>query len=102
VSLRYGNTPTYSTKDGWSGWGYRHIYVKHGWSPYIRGNVALALGQPPDVPHQGNASIYRHVYTRNGTSCRITVVVVWDPLPWEVTNGWPPKNIITVHSRPYP
>jgi hypothetical protein len=79
--VRYGNVPTYSTKDGWSGWGYRHIYVKHGWSAFIRGKVALALGEPPDIPHQGNASIYKHDYTYNGTSCRITVLVVWDPLP---------------------
>jgi len=99
VYLQYGETPRYSLANGWEGWGYRKIYVKHGWSALIRRNVVSALAEPPDVPHQGNASIYKYVYTYKGTSCQITVLVVWEQLPWEVTDGWPAKNIITVHSR---
>jgi TolB protein len=97
--LRYGEIPTYTLKDGWKGWGYRKIYLKHGWSAKIRANVVLALAEPPDVPEHGNAAIYEADYVYKGSSCRIRVVVLYEPLPWEATAGLPARNIITVYSR---
>jgi hypothetical protein len=95
--LRYGEPPRFTIK-GWEGWGYRKIYVKHGWSAKIRANVALALSQPPEVPHEGNATIYEADYVYKGSSCRIRVVVIYEKLPWEQTDGLPEKSIINVYS----
>jgi len=96
VFLRYGNTPILNPAAGWLGWGYRKIYVKHGWSVFIKGNVALALASTPVV--QGTTGVYFANYPYKGNNCRIKVVVQFAQNMIERAIGYPAKHIITVHA----
>lgn len=115
VYVRYG----YAKKEGnpatdFSGWGFRKIVAKHGWS------VADYLATV-DAPTNGTAApqvifnlggptgstITRYEYTgrldyRNGAWCARQVIVDYERHQKEVDAGMPAASIITSYERKFP
>lgn len=101
VYLRWGRTD-HVVLNHWTGWGYRKIAAKHGWSTLVATRVQNALLLPPAQTF-GTRWVYKKEYTHEGPlgvhDCRITVVVQYAQETFERTRGYPPAHIINVYSR---
>jgi Tol biopolymer transport system component len=96
VYLRKGNTWK-APLQGWMGWGYRKIYVKHGWSLIIRNHVQDALLAPP-LDDTGTEWVYQTPYPYKGSTCVIRVVVEYGKRWLEKEKGYDPAHITTAYS----
>jgi hypothetical protein len=101
--LRWGETKwAGSYIDNWSGWGWRHIQAKHGWSAADEAATREALLTPAFTVEQTGTSMryYGANYEQNGVVCRRRVVVEYG-----VYDGDPegsPKGIITSYAEVVP
>ncbi len=93
TALKYGWTLPASTR-GWLGWGYRHIYAKHGWGPDDIAATQAALSTTPAPEGTTRLEYTGPEYQQNGAVCVRRVVVSFaterptEPEPAEIITSY--------------